>query len=89
MQNGLPDAAFTTAEELAHPNPETAHPKGMQRYKSSKLANILWTYALARHLADAKSSITANAFTHGLVPGSGLARDYSPVAKFVWFYILP
>jgi len=42
-KNGLPDAAFTTAEELAHPNPETAHPKGMQRYNSSKLANVLWT----------------------------------------------
>jgi len=79
-KNGFPDAAFTTAEELAHPNPETAHPKGMQCYNSSKLANVLWTYALARHLADAKSSITANAFNPGLMPGTGLARDYSPVA---------
>ena len=89
QKTGLPDAAFTTAEELAHPNPETAHPKGMQRYNSSKLANILWTYALARHLADAKSSITANAFNPGLMPGTGLAREYSPVAKFMWFHILP
>ena len=89
QKRGLPDAAFTTAEELAHPNVRTAHPEGMQRYNSSKLANILWTYALARHLADAKSNITVNAFTPGLMPGTGLARDYSPFAKFVWFHILP
>jgi NAD(P)-dependent dehydrogenase (short-subunit alcohol dehydrogenase family) len=88
-KTGLPDAVFHTAEELAHPNPETAHPKGMQRYNSSKLANILWTYALARHLADAKSSVTSNAFNPGLMPGTGLARNYSPFGKFVWFHILP
>jgi NAD(P)-dependent dehydrogenase (short-subunit alcohol dehydrogenase family) len=86
---GLPDAAFTTAEELAHPNPETAHPKGMQRYNSSKLANILWTYALARHLADAKSGVTANTYNPGLMPGTGLAREYAPVMRFMWFHVLP
>ena len=66
-----------------------AHPKGMQRYNSSKLANILWTYALARHIADAKSGITANAFNPRLMPCTGLARDYSPFAKVIWFHILP
>ncbi len=89
QKTGLPDADYNTAEELAHPNPETAHSKGMQRYNSSKLANILWTYALAQHLSDAKSSITANAFTPSLMPGTGLARDYSSFEIFVWFYILP
>ena len=89
QKSGLQDAVFNTAEELAHRNPETAHPKGMQRYNSSKLSNILWTYALARHLADAKSSITANTFNPELMPGTGLARDYSPFARFIWFYILP
>lgn len=89
QKSGLPDAVYDTAEELAHPDPEKAHPKGMQRYNSSKLANILWTYALARHLAEAKSSITANSFNPGLMPGTGLARDYSAIAKFMWFHILP
>jgi NAD(P)-dependent dehydrogenase (short-subunit alcohol dehydrogenase family) len=73
---GLPDAAYTTAEELAHPNPETTHPEGMQRYNSNKLANVVWTYALARHLADAKSHITANAFNPGLMPGTRLAPGW-------------
>jgi NAD(P)-dependent dehydrogenase (short-subunit alcohol dehydrogenase family) len=86
---GLPDAVFTTAEELAHPNLETAHPEGMQRYNSSKLANVLWTYALARHLADAKSHITANAFNPGLMPGTRLAREYKPFVRFLWFHVLP
>jgi NAD(P)-dependent dehydrogenase (short-subunit alcohol dehydrogenase family) len=86
---GVPDAVYTTAEELAHPNPETAHPKGLQRYSSSKLATILWTYALARHLADQKSSITANAYNPGLMFGTGLGRHYPPFMKFVWNHILP
>lgn len=89
QKSGLPDAAFTTAEELAHPNPETAHPKGMQRYNSSKLANILWTYALARHLADTKSSITANAFNPGLMPGTGLPRDVSAILNRISLKLLP
>ena len=89
QKSGLPDAVYNTAEELAHPNPEKAHPKGMQRYNSSKLANILWTYALARHLAEARSSITANAFNPGLMPGTGLGRDYGRFARFLWYHILP
>jgi NAD(P)-dependent dehydrogenase (short-subunit alcohol dehydrogenase family) len=89
QKTGLPDAIYTTAEELAHPNPETAHPKGMQRYNSSKLANILWTYALARHLTAAKSRITANTYNPGLMPGTGLGRDYNPFMRFMWFHILP
>ncbi|KAG9234586.1 hypothetical protein BJ875DRAFT_461159 [Amylocarpus encephaloides] len=89
QKNGLPDAVYTTAEELAYPNPATAHPEGMQRYNSSKLANILWTYALARHLADKKFSITANAYNPGLMFGTGLGRHWTPFMKFLWFHILP
>jgi NAD(P)-dependent dehydrogenase (short-subunit alcohol dehydrogenase family) len=86
---GLPDAAYITAEDLAHPNPDTANPKGMQRYNSSKLANILWTYALARHLSERKSKITANAFNPGLMFGTGLGRDYAPIMRFIWYHVLP
>ena len=85
----LPDAVYTNAEELAHPDPATAHPEGMQRYNSSKLANVLWTYTLARHLEDKKSRITANAYNPGLIFGTGLGRDYAPIMKFLWYHILP
>ncbi|TVY15497.1 WW domain-containing oxidoreductase [Lachnellula arida] len=89
QKSGLPDAVYTTAADLAHPDPASAHPKGMQRYNTSKLANILWTYALARHLGDAKSAITANAFNPGLMPGTGLAREYNGISRFLWFHVLP
>jgi NAD(P)-dependent dehydrogenase (short-subunit alcohol dehydrogenase family) len=86
---GLPDATYTTAEELAHPNSATAHPEGMQRYNSSKLANVLWTYALARHLTERKSKITVNAYNPGLIFGTGLGRDWKPINKFFWYHVLP
>jgi NAD(P)-dependent dehydrogenase (short-subunit alcohol dehydrogenase family) len=89
QKKGHPDAMYTTAEALAHPEKEKAHPNGMQRYNTSKLANILWTYALARHLSDAKSDIMVNAFNPGFVPGTGLLREYGAISRFLWFYVLP
>jgi NAD(P)-dependent dehydrogenase (short-subunit alcohol dehydrogenase family) len=86
---GLPAPLWTTPEQMAHPNPDTANPEGMERYNSSKLANVLWAYALARHLTQAGSQITVNAFTPGLMPGTGLARDYTRVQRFLWFHVLP
>ena len=40
------------------------------------------TYELARRLAD--RDITVNAFDPGLMPGTGLSRDYGPVARAVF-----
>ncbi|MCJ1444045.1 MAG: hypothetical protein MMC23_004545 [Stictis urceolatum] len=91
---GLPDADFTTAEEIAHPTPmmkKNWH--GRQRYGTSKLCNMLWTYALDRRLRESNSndgrSITVNAFDPGLMPGTGLARSAGPVLRFVWMHVLP
>ncbi len=33
--------------------------------------------------------ITVNAFNPGLMPGTGLARDYNPLQRFAWDFILP
>jgi hypothetical protein len=33
--------------------------------------------------------MTVNAFNPGLMPGTGLARDYNPIQRFAWNYILP
>lgn len=33
--------------------------------------------------------ITFNAFNPGMMPGSGLARDYGRFAKLAWNYLLP
>ncbi|MBI3248328.1 MAG: hypothetical protein HYZ50_17630 [Deltaproteobacteria bacterium] len=33
--------------------------------------------------------LTVNSFDPGLVPGSGLARDYSPVLRLIWDRVFP
>jgi len=50
QKTGVPDAVYTTAEELARPTAATQGNAGRQRYSSAKLANVLWTYALHRRL---------------------------------------
>ncbi|KAI1326575.1 dehydrogenase/reductase [Xylariaceae sp. FL0255] len=89
--SGLPDAEYTTAEELAHPTSKTINYSGRQRCATSKLCNILWIYSLDRHLKKQASerSITATAFDPGLMPGSGLAREAGPVLRFFWTRIMP
>jgi len=86
---GLPDAKYITAEELAHPSQKSAKNDGRQRYATSKLCNVLWMYALARHAKAAGKSWTVTAMDPGLMPGTGLARDASPIMKFVWNRFLP
>lgn len=91
QKSGLPDAKYTTAEELAHPTPESAAANnGRQRYATSKLANVLWTYALHQRFAKLpEKKLTVTAFDPGLVPGTGLAREATPILRAVWTYILP
>src|SRR5262249_25008253 len=58
-------------------------------YTTSKLCNVLCTYELVRQLKQRNLAITVNSFDPGLMPGSGLARDYSALQQFAWNYILP
>jgi NAD(P)-dependent dehydrogenase (short-subunit alcohol dehydrogenase family) len=91
QKSGLPDAVYTTAEELAHPSPATASYSGRQRYASSKLANVMWTYALRRHLEKhaAERRITVAAMDPGLMPGTALAREASGFEQVLWMRVLP
>jgi len=57
-----------------------------RRYSTTKLANVYFTYGLAHRLPE---GITANAFDPGLMPGTGLAREYPAVVRFAWHNILP
>jgi NAD(P)-dependent dehydrogenase (short-subunit alcohol dehydrogenase family) len=82
---GMPDPQYTSAAELAHPD-AAAPADGRRRYTTSKLCNVLYTYELDRRLGD---GVTVNAFDPGLMPGSGLARDYSPLGRFAWRYLFP
>ncbi|KAJ2958080.1 hypothetical protein NQZ79_g6321 [Umbelopsis isabellina] len=93
QKTGLPDAKYTTAEELGHPTSATITNPGRQRYATSKLANVMWTYALHRRFTEmseaGKKSWTAVAFDPGLMPGTGLARETGYFLRFIWLHILP
>jgi len=85
----VPDASYTTAEELAHPSKKN---EGRRRYANSKLCNVMWSYALHRHLLKANQagkSWTVTAFNPGLMPGTRLARDAPFILSWVFTYVLP
>jgi len=91
---GMPVPQLQDAVSLAHPKEdgaaaESAQKVGQRRYTTSKLCNILCAYELARRLQASGQTVTVNAFDPGLMPGSGLARDYGPVSRFVWNFVLP
>jgi NAD(P)-dependent dehydrogenase (short-subunit alcohol dehydrogenase family) len=89
QKTGVEHPVFKDARALAYPE-ETAEKRsvvGLRRYSTSKLCNILTTYELQRRLAG--TTIRVNAFDPGLVPGTGLARSYSPFLRFVWGNVFP
>lgn len=57
-----------------------------RRYSTTKLANMYFTYGLASRLPE---GVTVNAFDPGLMPGTGLAREYTGLMKFMWNYVMP
>lgn len=59
---------------------------GQRLYTTSKLANVYFTYALARRVA---TGVTSNAFDPGLMPGTGLLRNAAPPLRFVAKHVLP
>jgi len=100
-KTGMPAPRYLHPEDMADParsdlflSDFQARRRGQVRYTTSKLCNLLHVYELHRRLNDSGSSlpernITVNAFNPGMMPGSGLARNYGPVAKFAWSRILP
>lgn len=86
----IPDAVFESAELLAHPTDHDGYEikqRGAQRYSSSKLANVLFTYALERRLKGGRdaghNSLTVVTMDPGLMPGTGLGRDLGPVIYWI------
>ena len=97
---GMPAPYWRNPKFMAHPeqDPELKNKDigviGRTAYTTSKLCNVLCAYELSRRLQDRQIStesqpITVNVFNPGLMPGSGLASDYTLTAKFVWNNILP
>ena len=95
IRTGMPKAHVGDLATLAAtggPRPDGFD--GRLAYVNSKLCNLWFAYELDRRLAAAgfgngAPRITVNGYDPGLVPGSGLARDYHPALRFVWDRILP
>jgi NAD(P)-dependent dehydrogenase (short-subunit alcohol dehydrogenase family) len=92
VRTGMPKPRVTTIDALAAAEP--AGFDGRLAYVHSKLCNLWFAYELARRLAGTDPAngaprLTVNAFDPGLVPGSGLARDYPAPLRFVWNRLLP
>ncbi len=92
QKTGMPAPAWNKPETLARgefgsaaatDKPGTA---SRRRYSTSKLANVLYTYELARRLP---TGITVNAFDPGLMPGTGLAREAPAPLRWLWHRVLP
>jgi NAD(P)-dependent dehydrogenase (short-subunit alcohol dehydrogenase family) len=87
---GMPEPRYTSAADLAcAPADGDGSKAGRRRYTTSKLCNVLFGYELDRRLDHGTRGITVNVFDPGLMPGSGLARDYPPVQRLAWRYALP
>ena len=97
---GMPAPYFRDPQLIAYPekDPQLKNKKigeiGRIAYTTSKLCNVLCAYELSRRLqkegySTQQNPLIVNVFNPGLMPGSGLAQDYTPVAKFVWNNILP
>ena len=86
FRGGLfPDAAAVSAGDLD----DTVSPvrQGQDRYATSKLCNILFTKEMARRVPAARVRFVA--FDPGLMPGTGLARERSALARFGWARLMP
>jgi light-dependent protochlorophyllide reductase len=86
---GMPHPEYTSAADLAEPRAEQSADDGRRRYTTSKLCNVLFTYELDRRLGHGRTGVAVNAFDPGLMPGSGLARDYPPLQRLAWRYLFP
>ena len=95
---GMPSPRYSSARQLAFPtlskSERAARYQGRRAYTTSKLCNVLCAYELNRRFRmtspeDPRHDTTVNAFDPGLMPGSGLARDYGALAQAAWRYLLP
>jgi light-dependent protochlorophyllide reductase len=91
-RTGMPSPRYTRAAELARPDAawaggDSAVTAGRRRYTTSKLCNVLFMNELDRRFEG--RGITFNAFDPGLMPGTGLARDYPLYQRLAWRFVLP
>lgn len=88
-RTGTPAPVYTTARELAYPTDRAGGVSAQSlRYTTSKLCNVLCANELARRVVSRELSTAAApmgvySIDPGLMPGTGLARDYPRVLQTV------
>jgi NAD(P)-dependent dehydrogenase (short-subunit alcohol dehydrogenase family) len=94
QRTGFPIPKYRGARGLAEPDRATIESEGptkagQRAYSTSKLCNILFTYALAERLQRERPEVTAVAYDPGFTPGTGLARQYGGVMRFLFGRVGP
>jgi NAD(P)-dependent dehydrogenase (short-subunit alcohol dehydrogenase family) len=94
QRTGIPTPRYRGARALAEPDLEALQREGATRagqraYSTSKLCNVLFTYALADRLRRERPQVTAVAYDPGAVPGTGLVRQYGPTVRFLVAQVAP
>ncbi len=60
---------------------------GLRRYAVSKLLNVITVYQFQSRLM--RMGIRVNAFNPGMIPGTGILKEYSSLYQFVWNRVYP
>ncbi|MEM9188322.1 MAG: SDR family NAD(P)-dependent oxidoreductase [Myxococcota bacterium] len=84
----VPAPNYTRAVHLAYPDeapPALRIDKPPQRYSTSKLCNVLFAYELARQAERLGKQWSVFVIDPGLMPGTGLARDFPAPLRTVFF----
>ncbi len=87
---GFRGGFFPNAEAVAQGALDTSvslRQQCLDRYATTKLCNLLFTYEMARRVPSDRVRFLA--FDPGLMPGTGLARDRGAIERFAWKYLLP
>ncbi|KAK2783877.1 hypothetical protein FQN52_009396 [Onygenales sp. PD_12] len=94
QRTGMPTARFVSAELLARPPPASkGGPTGTNHYTNSKLANVMWGYALGRRLEKMREAggkrWTVVSLDPGAMPGTGLVREAGWFFRWLVKVVLP
>ncbi len=87
--SGFRGARYTSAARLAKADfePEISVAQACRdAYATSKLCNIVAARAFAERHPHAATFFS---FDPGLMPGTGLAREHGPAARWIWHTLLP
>lgn len=87
---GFPGPEWAEPALLADPDRpglDTSSRAGRVRYATSKLLNLYTVYEFARRASDRQ--VTINAFDPGLMPESGLSRDYPALMRRLYTAVAP